>query len=124
MGHAVKRNLCESWDSVDIWLLFAGAPPAPARGNGMVGWGSGEALWGRRLSCANVMALVDGASQCAFDAIAPATAPMTNHFMARPRRWRRVPPRASFRAASRSLPRAWVLVLSSARSAVAVARRV
>src|SRR6266436_4155798 len=129
MGRDVKRNLREYGPSVDIsgglvCVPLAGAGGAPARGvlgfwlvSGKNGVDSVFRPWSCEVASAK-------RNQCALAATAPARAPMTNHFMARPSRWRREPPRASFSAASRSLPRAWVLVFSSARSAVAVARRV
>src|SRR5712671_2658523 len=129
MGRDVKGNLWEYGPSVDIGSGFsvvplAGAGGAPARAflgfwlvSGKSGAESLLALITRRVSSAK-------SNQCALAATAPTIAPMANHFMARPSRWRREPPRASFSAASRSLPRAWGFVFSSVRSAVAVARRV
>src|SRR5882757_2946253 len=128
MGRAVKRNLWKYGPSVDIGcglgvVPLAGAGGAPARG--VLGVQAG--FWQERIGFISgliVRKLRRSVNQCALAATVPAMAPMTNHFMARPSRWRREPPRARFSAASRSLPRAWVLVFSSARSAVAVARRV
>ena len=97
------------------WLARGVRQPGPCRLVGVLRlWG--EFVWHSH-SCLCFWIFGCDHKRAAFAAIAPAAAPMANHFAARAILRNTDPPLAARRASSRSLPSAWLFTFSSARSA-------